>query len=187
MHDERSEARRTRAAFILANDEAFALPLAMIFSGAMKARISADVWEQARTAYASGIGLRELARKMGIPEGTMLAHASREHWTRRIDAAKSLARPLPSALVPACDAAAVTMQERGARHVERMAGITEKVLPHLETMEPDELLDSARNLERLDFVARRNYGLENHPPAGGLITLSVLTNQAAIQVISNPV
>ncbi|MBA3832912.1 MAG: hypothetical protein H0X34_13665 [Chthoniobacterales bacterium] len=78
--------------------------------------------------------------------------------------------------------AAVTMHERGTRHVERMAGITEKVLPHLEAMEPGELLDSARNLERFDYVARRNYGVENQPPPGGVITLSVLCNQAAIQV-----
>lgn len=78
------------------------------------------------------------------------------------------------------------MQERGARHVERMAGITEKVLPHLETMEPGDLLGSARNLERFDYFARRNYGLENQPPAGGVINVSVLTNQAAVQVISNP-
>ena len=64
--------------------------------------------------------------------------------------------------------ATATMHERGRRHVERMAGITEKVLPHLETMKPGEILDSARNLERLDLVARRSYGLENQPPAGYL-------------------
>ncbi len=44
-----------------------------------------------------------------------------------------------------------------------MAGVTEKVLPHLESMEPAEILDSARNLERFDYVARRNYGLEHQP------------------------
>lgn len=152
----------------------------------VKARISADVWEQARTAYASGIGLRELARRMGIPIGTMLSRASREHWTQRIEAAKSLAGPPPRGIVPACDAAAATMHERGARHVERMAGITEKVLPHLEAMEPAEILDSARNLERFDFVARRNYGLENQPSAGGVLSLNILTNQAAVQVVSTP-
>jgi hypothetical protein len=33
-------------------------------------RISADIWEQIKTGYAAGIGLREIARKMNIPEGT---------------------------------------------------------------------------------------------------------------------
>jgi hypothetical protein len=34
--------------------------------------ISPDKWEQIRTAHAAGIGLREIARKMNIPEGTVL-------------------------------------------------------------------------------------------------------------------
>lgn len=151
----------------------------------MRARIPAESWEQARTAYASGIGLRELARRMGIPVGTMLSRASRGHWTQRIDAAKSMA-PLQRAIVPASDAAAATMHERGARHVERMAGITEKVLPHLEAMEPGEILDGARNLERIDFVARRNYGLENRPGGNGTLNIALLTGQAVVQVTGNP-
>ena len=47
-------------------------------------------------------------------------------------------------------------------------------------MEPAEILDSARNLERFDYVARRNYGVENQPPQGGLINLAILTNQAVV-------
>ena len=43
-------------------------------------RLPAATWAEIRTAYASGIGLREIARNMGIPEGTVLARASREHW-----------------------------------------------------------------------------------------------------------
>jgi hypothetical protein len=78
------------------------------------------------------------------------------------------------------------MQAPAKRHIERVAGITDKVLPHLESMEPAEILDSARNLERFDFVARRNYGLENQPPPGGVLNLAILTNRAAFQVISNP-
>jgi hypothetical protein len=147
----------------------------------MRRQISEETWEQIKTAFASGIRLREIARNMGIPEGTVLARASREQWTSRIEAAKSLAKPLESAIVPACDAAALTMHERAERHVTRMAGITDKVLPHLETMEPGDILDSARNLERFDYVARRNYGLDNQPPANGGIHIGVLTGQVAIQ------
>ena len=62
-----------------------------------------------------------------------------------------------------------------------MAGITDKVLPHLESMEPGDILDSARNLERFDYVARRNYRLDNQPPANGGIHIGVLTGQVAIQ------
>ena len=78
------------------------------------------------------------------------------------------------------------MQARAERHVERMAGITDKVLPHLESMEPAEILDSARNLERFDYVARRNYGLENQPAGGGVVNLDILCNQSLIQVVNKP-
>jgi hypothetical protein len=147
----------------------------------MRREISAGTWEQIKTAFASGIGLREIARNMGIPEGTVLARASREQWTARIEAAKSLAKRVEHALVPACDAVALTMQARAERHVERMAGVTDKVLPHLESMAPGEILDSARNLERFDYLARRNFRLDQQPPAGGGIHIGLLTGQVAIQ------
>src|SRR5438132_3837014 len=50
----------------------------------VRSRISSERWEQIKTAYASGIGLREIARNMGIPAGTILARAKREGWTREI-------------------------------------------------------------------------------------------------------
>src|SRR4029077_15378964 len=37
--------------------------------------------------YAAGINLREIARKMNIPEGTVLAHAKRHGWTQQIQVA----------------------------------------------------------------------------------------------------
>ena len=80
--------------------------------------------------------------------------------------------------------AALTMQERGQRYAERMAGVSEKVLPHLESMPPGEILDSARNIEQFDRVARRNFGLDSQPPGGSPVNLAILTNQAAIQIIS---
>ena len=57
-----------------------------------RSRISSDRWEQIKTARASGIGLREIARSMGIPEGTVLARAKREGWTRQIQSAKALTK-----------------------------------------------------------------------------------------------
>jgi hypothetical protein len=150
----------------------------------MRSQISATTWDQIKTAHASGLGLREIARNMGIPTGTVLARASREQWARHIEAAKSLAKPLESEIVPACDAAALTMRERAERHVKSMAGITERVLPHLEKMEPGEILSSARNLERWDYVARRNHGLDNQPASHGPVTLNILADNAAVQVLS---
>src|ERR1700756_4280866 len=44
------------------------------------AEITHETWEQIRIAYAAGIGLRELSRKLNIAEGTVLAHAERHRW-----------------------------------------------------------------------------------------------------------
>jgi hypothetical protein len=53
----------------------------------IRSRISSERWEQIKTAYAAGTGLREIARKMNIPEGTVLAHAKRHGWTQQIQVA----------------------------------------------------------------------------------------------------
>jgi hypothetical protein len=56
-------------------------------SRTIRSRISSERWEQIKVAYVSGIGLREIARKMNIPEGTVLAHAKRHGWTQQIQVA----------------------------------------------------------------------------------------------------
>jgi uncharacterized protein YjcR len=64
--------------------------------GNMRSSISMQVWQQIKTAYAAGIGLREIARKMNVPEGTVLARAKREGWTQQIAAAKQAVAPMQS-------------------------------------------------------------------------------------------
>jgi hypothetical protein len=53
----------------------------------MRRKITNETWEQIKTGYAAGVGLREIARKIGIPEGTVLAHAKRHGWTQQIQVA----------------------------------------------------------------------------------------------------
>ena len=53
----------------------------------MRRNIPSETWEQIKTGYAAGVGLREIARKMDIPEGTVLAHAKRHGWTQQIQVA----------------------------------------------------------------------------------------------------
>ena len=53
----------------------------------MRRKITNETWEQIKTAYAAGINLREIARKMKIPQGTVLAHAKRHGWTQQIQVA----------------------------------------------------------------------------------------------------
>jgi hypothetical protein len=130
----------------------------------VRSKISADVWEQIRTAYASGIGLREIARNMGIPAGTILSRAKREGWTRDIQSAKALAKREDAVVVTPVEAAAMSMQQRGERHVERMAGVSERGVDHIETMDGPAILNSVDEIEKLDKVARRTFGLKDDNP-----------------------
>jgi hypothetical protein len=47
----------------------------------MRSKIPTETWEQVKTAYASGIGLREIDRNMNIAAGTVLSHAKRQGWS----------------------------------------------------------------------------------------------------------
>jgi hypothetical protein len=146
------------------------LPLA---KRATRSRISSERWEQIKVAYVSGIGLREIARKMNIPEGTVLARAKREGWTREIQNAKALAkREDASPAVTPVQAVALSMQQRGERHIERMANVSERGVDHIETMDGPEILNSVDQIDKLDKVARRTFGLNDNPYSG--FTLNVL-------------
>jgi hypothetical protein len=133
-----------------------------LLTRALRSRISSECWEQIKTAYASGLGLREIARNMGIPEGTVLARAKREGWTREIQNAKALAkREDASPAVTPVQAVAASMQQRGERHVERMAGVSERGVDHIETLPGPEILRSIDGIEKLDKVARRSFGISD--------------------------
>jgi len=133
-----------------------------MFARAMRRKITNDTWEQVETAYASGIGLREIARNMNIPEGTVLAHAKREGWTKGIESAKALAKREDSSLaITPTEAVAITMQQRGQRHVERMADVSERAVDHIEAMDGPEILNSADKIDKVDKIARRNFGLND--------------------------
>jgi gluconate kinase len=77
-----------------------------------QSRISLETWEQVKIAYAAGAGLRELARRMNIPEGTVLAHAKRKGWTQQIQAAKQDTKSMQSNAIMPFAALATTLNER---------------------------------------------------------------------------
>ncbi len=123
-------------------------------------RLSKDTWDQIKAAYAAGIGLREIARKMNVPEGTVLARAKREGWTQQIQTAKALVKREEASLaITPVQAVAMSMQQRGERHLGRMANIVEKTVPHVEAMELGAILERVDDVEKLDKVARRTFGI----------------------------
>ena len=111
---------------------------------------------------------------MEIPAGTVLARAKREGWTRQIEQARALATSdVQSHAISPMQSAAMSMAQRGQRHVERMAGIAERVVPHVETMEPGAILDRIEKVERFDRLARRTFGIEEAGGHGPLLNLTL--------------
>jgi hypothetical protein len=127
----------------------------------MSRTITNQTWEQMKTAYASGIGLRELARNAGVPEGTVLSRAKRERWTQQIQSAKALAKREDALAANPSEAAAMTLQERAERHLQRMAGISKRGVDHVETMDGPEILKSVDRIDKLDKIGRRTFGLDD--------------------------
>ena len=152
-------------------------------------RQSKNTWEQIKAGYAAGIGLREIARNMNVPQGTVLARAKREGWTQQIAAAKIVRQPQLAREIVKADAInaitplqsiAAAMQERGERYRERMAGVSERVIGHVESMEADEILSRSSQVEKIDTVARRTFGLDNAEKGTGALNLNVLCGGRAI-------
>jgi hypothetical protein len=152
------------------------VPMNTVSLAIMRRKIGNETWEQMKTAYAGGCGLRELARNGGISPGTILSRAKREGWTREIQSVKALAKREDSALtVSPAQAVAMTMQQRGERHVERMAGVSEKVVSHVESLEPGVILNQIDKVEKADRVARRTYGVNDGEGGGpyGVIDITL--------------
>jgi hypothetical protein len=72
------------------------------------------------------------------------------------------------------------MQERGERYRERMADVSEKVAGHLESLEADEILSRSSQVEKIDTVARRTFGLDSPTAGSGAVNLNVLCGGRAI-------
>jgi hypothetical protein len=146
----------------------------------VRSRISAERWEQIKTAYASGIGLREIARNMSIPEGTVLARAKREGWTQQIQNAKALAKHEDvSAAITPFEAVSASMQQRGERHIGRMAGLTERMLMTFEQLSEGEQLRFVDELEKIDKIGRRTFRLDETGHGGGN---NVMVNVALLEI-----
>lgn len=141
---------------------------------AIMRRIPESTWRELRAAYCAGASLRGLARQSGIPAGSLLSRAHREQWSKGAGAAKTLALQTQRSAPDVSTAAAATIGERGQRHVERMAGIVERGTGHVERMEPDTILDRADDVDRLDRIARRTFGLDGRDQAMGMVNIMLV-------------
>jgi hypothetical protein len=160
------------------------LPLA---KRTIRNRISSERWEQIKTAYAAGIGLREIARKMNISEGTVLAHAKRHCWTQQIQAATGQLTVMQSdAITPVQSAQSVPqsiasiLSERKERSRLGLSRFTAEAAE--QAAEHRDKLGIAGRVKDVASVHRTLWPEENQPEP--ILNLAILTGQ--IQLRDSP-
>ena len=114
----------------------------------MPRAISKSTWDQIKIARAAGATYDELAKRTGIPKGTLLAHAHRHGWTKDI----AIARPkTDNASSNVTDALTSILHERGRETKMKMSEFLLKAATQL--AERDDIvvdsLEGAKILEAL--------------------------------------
>src|SRR5437763_5878171 len=77
---------------------------------------------------------------------------------------------------------AAVMQEHGERYRDRIAGVSERVVSHIEAMCPDEILTRSSQFEKIETIARRTFGLNDVTSSQWCLSLNILTNHSLVQV-----
>lgn len=132
--------------------------------------IKAGTWAELRAAYLAGAGLRSLARRAGIAEGTVLARAQREGWSHQKREALSRAGITGGQDRAVSQSIAIEAADRAQAHLARMSGLVEALGQHADTLAPSMLFEQIGKLDTFDRIARRNFGLET-PQQGNVINV----------------
>ena len=129
--------------------------------------------------------MREIARKMDIPPGTILSRAKREKWSLEAATARLMDDPglCREILAPKQEegtmtvhqAVALSLCERAEKYADGMASVTgEKMLPYLRSLPLEEFLAAADRVEKLDRVARRSFRLDDNEPVQPMVNVALL-------------
>lgn len=126
--------------------------------------------EAVRLLIVSGLGVRQAAREMGIPEDTVLAWSARYGWTQKaaeirekavaVVRAREEARGIvqSSAIKAPVDALATVMEELGARSRIGFAKASAKVAEDLADATPDKLILVAQEAQQWAKTAALAHG-----------------------------
>ena len=107
----------------------------------MRRQISAETWEQIKTALRFRRRPTRIARNMSVPAGTVLARSKREGWTQQIATAKLIQRPelarelaKPDAIdaITPMQSAAISAQERKQGLFSKAIRIADKAADRME-------------------------------------------------------
>ena len=142
-----------------------------------------DILEQLQEAYRKGQGLKKLCEDNNLDELSILRQAKLENWGKpNIKKSTNTSPTLSEDTKPKR-----TPIEKGHSYAERLTVLLERTLQHLEENSEDDpqiILDAIDQIEKLDRVARRSYGLDKEQTGGPTLNVNILAQgiQAFAQV-----
>lgn len=135
-------------------------------------------WNSLKTAYAAGVGLREMARATGISENTLLSRAAKEGWTQQIEEAKALATVKvdeQSKAIGGSLAVINALQKYGDKTKLRLAKGISKGSLAVSKMSGEAIVEKAGNVKCLVDGASKLHGWGQDSEKGGtLVNINLL-------------
>jgi uncharacterized protein YjcR len=143
-------------------------------------KLTSAEWEQVRVAYFAGTGLREIARRMGIPEGTVLARAKRENWSEKLANALAPVQSMQSLAITPAQSVAESLADLGHKSRLSLAKGLHKGAGHVESLTGAEVLENAQEVASLTKAGNQLHGWQNALATG--FRLDVVAACVGVQI-----
>jgi uncharacterized protein YjcR len=128
-------------------------------------------WGAIKTAYLSGITLKELAERFSVNHNTLLSRSAREKWSippARFNAINEIPTEKTTPILHDL------WQERALSIREKEFKIAEKALNHAEQMTEDQLLAKSQAVDTLAKMGRRATGLDKEESNRNAVNIALL-------------
>jgi hypothetical protein len=125
----------------------------------------------AKLLVASGTSIKEAADRVGLNYEATKKAAWRQNWPSAIRVAREVDRRVTQR---ATEVSAASIMERGQSYERHLATAAEKFAVKAAAMDPEELLNRAGSLERLDRIGRRTFRLDGEREDKNAVNIAIL-------------
>jgi len=132
--------------------------------------LSEQLLVQLQEAFISGKGFKELCLENNLNISSVLKRAKLENWAKpkpQLKKTKVIQKDKRDLL------------QRGHDYAHRMANILEETLSFIEDQEPENRIGLIDEIEKLDKVARRSFGLDSEVKGGPTLNVNILSQGIA--------
>jgi len=128
-------------------------------------------WGAIKTAYLSGITLKELSVRFSVNHNTLLSRSAREKWSvppARFNAMNEIPTEKTTPILLSL------WTERALNIREKEYRISEKALNHAEQLSEDQIIRQADGIDKLAKIGRRATGLDKEESNKNAVNIAIL-------------